>query len=201
MEDPRIEDVHHFWFGDIDDDARVAERQAGLWWRKSEQTDAEIRERFGDLVAEAGSGALDGWATNPMGRLALVILLDQFPRNIHRGTAAAFADDPKALALCLDGIEKGHDERLRPIERVFLYLPMEHAEDAALQARAVDAFRTLRDAVEPHQQSAFDTFLDFAEQHRVVIDRFGRFPHRNAILGRPDTPEEEAYLREPGAGF
>lgn len=201
MQDARIDAIHRFWFGEIDADSRVADRQARLWWQKSEATDADIRTRFGALVEQAAAGELDLWADTAGGRLALILLLDQFPRNIHRGAPAAFAHDAKALALSLAGQENGHEDQLRPIERVFLYMPMEHAEDAGLQARSVTAFQALRDSVDPEQRPAFDNFLDFAVQHQAVIERFGRFPHRNPILGRESTAAEAEYLGQPGSGF
>lgn len=201
MSDRNIEDILDYWFGEIDDDGRVADRQANLWWRKSARTDADIRERFGALVTDAGAGALDGWARTARGRLALILLLDQFPRNIYRDTAAAFAHDTQALRLSLEGQDNGHEGELRPIERVFLYMPMEHAEDADLQRRSVAAFQALRDGVPAGQRPAFDNFLEFALQHQSVIERFGRFPHRNAILGRRSTAAEAEYLQQPGAGF
>lgn len=201
MTDDRIETIHHFWFGDIDDDGRVADRQAGLWWRKSPDTDALIRSRFGALVEAAAARELAAWERTARGRLALILLLDQFPRNMFRGSPEAFAHDGQALHLSLTGQANGHERELRPIERVFLYLPMEHAEDAALQARSVAAFRTLRDGAPLAQRPAFDNFLDFALRHQAVIERFGRFPHRNAILGRENSAAEADFLKQPGSGF
>lgn len=195
------ETIHGFWFGDIDDDGDVARRQAALWWQKSDRTDTLIRERFADWVTAAAAGRLDVWAGDARGRLALIILLDQFPRNIHRGTPRAFAHDAQALSLSLEGRHNGHERQLRPVERVFLYMPLEHAEDPDMQRQSVDAFRCLLDEVEPAQRPPFETFLDFAIQHREIIERFGRFPHRNAILGRKSTAAEAAFLRQPGSGF
>ena len=128
-------------------------------------------------------------------------MLDQFTRNVFRDTPDSFVSDPKALALALDGIERGHDQAVPPMARIFCYLPLEHAEDAALQARAVALMQALRDDPRAEPKAFFDNTLDFARRHQAVIERFGRFPHRNAILGRASTAEEQAYLAQPGAGF
>src|SRR5690606_32287203 len=137
----------------------------------------------------------------PQGRLALIILLDQFPRNMYRETPQAFAFDAKARALTLEGLQAGDDQALRPIERVFFYLPLEHAEDLALQHRCVELFETLAASLPEETRKSFDGFTDFARKHRVIVERFGRFPHRNAILGRESTDEEIAFLRTPGSSF
>jgi len=157
----------------------------------SAKLDAEIKARFGplrDLVL--GSGAA-GWRDDPETLLAALILLDQFSRNIHRGTAEAFAADPLALHLTLEALGKGWDAEMDKDQRQFLYLPLEHAEDPAMQALSVEKFGSLGDAY----------VLDFARKHAEVIARFGRFPSRNAALGRVSTPEEQAFLSEEGAGW
>lgn len=196
-----IEDTLAFWFGDLPlRDGSEADRSA-LWFSKSEAQDAEIRRRFGAQVSAALAGELDTWAQTPQGRLALVVTLDQFTRNIHRHTPAAFAGDPRALAHTLEALEQGEHLRLPLIGRVFLYMPMEHAEDLAMQHRCVACFRELEQAAPARDQAMFRGFTDYAERHREVIRRFGRFPHRNAILARENTPEESAYLSQPGAGF
>lgn len=195
------DDVLFYWIGNEPDDGRLADQRGPLWWSKNATTDAEIRERFGSLVCAAGQGELDAWARTPRSRLALVILMDQFTRNIHRDTPDAFALDDRALAHALDGIEMEEDRDLRPIERVFLYMPLEHAEDVAMQECSVAMFEALRDEVPAAHKEPFDVFLDFAIRHRDVIARFGRFPHRNAILGRASTAEELAFLEQPGSSF
>ncbi|MCS3455679.1 uncharacterized protein (DUF924 family) [Aeromonas sp. BIGb0405] len=187
-----------FWFGDDTDDASRAKRQAPLWWGKSRDTDLLIRQRFGALAEQASAGTLAHWAEVPTGRLALILLLDQLPRNIHRGTPGSFAQDAKALALTLAGLSLGADKALSPLARVFYYLPLEHSEQREHQARSVALFDALA-AEQPG--STFAGYLDFARRHRVIVDRFGRFPHRNAILGRPNTTEEGAFLTQPGSGF
>ena len=191
-----------FWFGDDSGDAPRAARQAPLWWGKSSETDALLAHRFGELAQAAAEGDLAHWAEVPVGRLALILLLDQLPRNIHRDTPAAFAQDAKARDLCLRGLSLGADKALSPLARVFFYLPLEHAESREQQARSVALFEALADeeAAGP-AQSTFAGFADFARRHQVIIERFGRFPHRNAILGRASTEEEAAFLLQPGSGF
>jgi uncharacterized protein (DUF924 family) len=197
----RAQDVLAFWFGkDLEtaDDLKVA---SARWFANDPQFDAALGERFGRDVARAAKGELDEWETSPRRWLALLILLDQFPRNIFRGTPRAFQADSKARSVALGGIQRGHDDRLSPVERVFAYLPLEHAEDPAMQEQSVALFTSLRDEAPEELIHMFDMFLDYAVQHRDVIARFGRFPHRNTILGRASTDEERAYLETPGSGF
>lgn len=194
-------DVLGFWFGAHAGDSATAQAQRRLWWSKDAVVDADIRERFGALVSAAAAGRHDDWAATPRGRLALLVLLDQFSRNIHRDTAQAFAHDAQALRLALEGLEAGHDRSLRPIERVFCYLPLEHAESLPLQVRSVALFRALAAEAGEAGRATFAGYLDFAERHHAIIARFGRFPHRNRILGRKSTPEETAFLKQPGSGF
>ena len=193
--------VLDFWFGSTGDDTATAQAQQKLWWSKTEEVDADIRNRFGGLVEAAASGQLDDWATDPRGRLALILLFDQFPRNMYRDTPRAFAYDPLAAKLALDGITAGADRTLRAIERVFFYLPLEHAESAELQERCVALFTALAAGVPEDDRKTFTGYVDYAVRHRDVIHRFGRFPHRNHILGRVSTPEETAFLKQPGSSF
>ena len=190
-----------FWFGAEPDDAVVAKARAALWWSKNTGTDDEIRRRFEDHVRAAAAGELGPWSAAARGRLESIILLDQFPRNIYRDSARAFAYDGKALDLSLEGLDRGMDRELRPIERVFFYLPLEHAEHLAHQERSVELFSELAASVPEEHQSIFREYLDYAVRHRDIIARFGRFPHRNALLGRESTPEELAFLAEPGSAF
>jgi uncharacterized protein (DUF924 family) len=177
-------EVLGFWFGDETGVRREA------WFEKNSGFDAEIRERFGAVLERAMAGELDGMATTPRGCLALVIVMDQFPRNIYRDDGRAFATDGQALALAKSAIEAEFDQQLTPLEREFLYLPFEHSEDLDDQHRSVELFATLgADA------------LEWAERHLAVIERFGRFPHRNAALGRETTEEEAAFLEEKPGGF
>lgn len=190
------------WFGDEADDVLRATRQAPLWWGKNSETDALLASSFGELAEAAAKGSLAHWADLPSGRLALILLLDQLPRNIHRGTPVAFARDPLARDLCLKGLSIGADKSLSPLERVFFYLPLEHAESREQQARSVALFGALAaEQAGTPAQATFAGFADFARRHQVIIERFGRFPHRNDILGRTSTPEEAAFLQQPGSGF
>ena len=193
--------ILQFWFGTRADDATVAKDQAKLWWSKSTELDDEIRDRFGSAVRSAASGELNDWLATARGRLALIILTDQFPRNIYRDTARAFSFDPKALVWCLEGLNRRVDIELRPIERVFFYLPLEHAESRQYQQQSVECFSRLSAAVPLEQKSVFEDYLNFALRHREITERFGRFPHRNRILERESTLEELAFLSEPGSSF
>ena len=185
-----MKDILDFWFLDGADTPRMA------WFRKDAAFDAEIGARFGALVAPAREGALDGWAATPHGALALLILLDQFPRNLFRASSEAFAGDAHARALAHRAVlAQRMDKALTPVQRVFLYLPFEHAEDLPAQDISVALFEGLRD------HPGLFSNIDYAWRHRAVIARFGRFPHRNAVLGRINTPAEAAYLAQPGAGF
>lgn len=197
------DEVLEFWFGDLTDSAAtIAGRQSALWWGKADATDAVIRDRFGPLLAAAAAGALDGWAASAEGRLGLILVTDQFTRTIGRDTPQAFALDPQARALSIEGIESGHDQALQPIQRVFFYLPLEHSENLDHQRWCVDLMKTLaREAADPAERKTFESYVDFAEAHLRIIARFGRFPHRNTILGRESTPEEIEFLKQPGSSF
>lgn len=196
-----IDDILAFWFGGESGDGATADAQKKLWWAKDAVVDAEIRERYGALVAAAAGGAHREWARGARGRLALILLFDQFPRNIYRDTPQAFAHDGLALRLALDGIAAGADRELRAIERVFFYLPLEHAESVDMQERSVVLFSALAAGVPETDRGSFAGFLDYAVRHRDVVRRFGRFPHRNRILGRESTAEEIEFLKQPGSSF
>ncbi len=187
------QDILDFWFaGDRD---RPQER----WFRADAAFDAEIAARFGPALGPAAAGALDGWAASPAGALALCLLLDQFPRNLHRGTARAYAADAKAREIARAAVLRDrHDLALTPTERGFLYLPFEHSEAMADQDLSVALFEGLRD--DPVHRTPGGG-IDYAWRHWRVIRDFGRFPHRNAALGRESTAAERAYLARPGAGF
>ena len=193
--------IGEFWFGSAPDDSVVAAQQTRLWWIKNPATDRLIRDRFAATTEAAARGDLNSWAQQPAGLLALILLTDQFPRNMHRNTPTAFQYDALALQWALDGLERGFDQRLRAIERVFLYLPLEHAESNELQARSVELFTRLFQDVPAEHVETFRGFLVYALRHRSVISRFGRFPHRNAILGRTSTDDEIAFLAKPGSSF
>ena len=195
------ESVLAFWFGPPGNAAEVAGRQRKLWFGKSPENDRAVIERFSGTLVAAAAGKLDHWAATPRGRLALLIVFDQFPHHIHRDQPQAFATDPQALALSLDALAANEDRQLAPIERVFLYLPLEHAESIEMQDRSVSLYEQLAREATADERALFDGFLDYARRHRDVVARFGRFPHRNAILGRPSTDEETGFLKQPGSRF
>ena len=180
-------DVLGFWFS--------GHASRPEWFRKDAFFDGQIRVRFGALHDEAMRGGLQDWEATREGTLALLVVLDQFSRNLYRDDARAFAQDARARALAEAVIAKGWDLDCAPVERMFVYLPFEHAEDLAAQDRAVGLFTGLEDYPETRG------LTEWAEKHRGVIRRFGRFPHRNAALGRASTPEETAFLAEPGSRF
>lgn len=193
--------IHEFWFGTDADDAKAAAQKKKLWWSKDAAVDKIIAQRFEKSTLAAADGLLNSWKTTPRGLLALILLTDQFPRNMYRGTPASFAYDHIALQLSVQALEQGVDQLLRPIERVFVYLPLEHSEAIADQERAVQLFTQLANDVPAAQKTTFDGFHQFAIRHRDIIARFGRFPHRNEILGRTSTEEEIAFLKTAGSSF
>ena len=189
--DPRAAEVLRFWFGAGVDYGKA--RKA--WFQKAPEFDLEIRDRFLPLHERAAAGELDEWRACPGDCLALVIALDQFPRNLFRGEARAFACDALALSAARRALELGHDGGMLPVERLFLYLPFEHSESLDDQWRAIALIGRLA----PWPETA-DTFA-YAVRHWEIVRRFGRFPHRNAALGRASTPEETEFLQQPGSGF
>lgn len=190
-----------WWFGPAGTAAEVAAARSGLWFGKQERQDLEARERFGALVEQALAGDLGDWADQPHGWLALILLLDQLPRMIHRDSAQAFAGDARARQLVLEGLAREQERALAPIQQLFVYLVLEHAEDLLLQDEAVRRFTRLLSVATVAEQPLFADYLDYAERHQRVIARFGRFPHRNTLLGRPSSAEERAFLGEPGSRF
>ena len=191
-----IDNILSYWLGQLDEDGMSpADRQA-LWFSKNEATDTSLRTRYGKLLERALAGELEHWAASDDGLVALVILLDQFSRNIHRGTPKSFAGDAMALALARAAIADKRHLDMPAIHRVFLYMPLEHSEDLALQRQCVSLFTTLADSVGP----AVEQFVRYAHAHCEVIAQFGRFPHRNAILSRDSTEAELTYLERHG-GF
>lgn len=182
-EDREIGAVLSFWFAENPDRRKA-------WFRRDPDFDREIRERFGDVHRRAAAGLLDGWAATARGLLALVVVLDQFSRNLHRDDPRAFACDAKTLALAREALDRGVDRELGDAEKAFLYMPFQHSEDVADQRRSVALFEALG-----------GESVAYARRHLEVIERYGRFPGRNAALGRTSTPEELAYLRRHGPGF
>ncbi len=194
-------DVLEYWFGQQSSDEDVIKEKSSLWWSKDENLDREIRDRFGELHDKACTGMLDSWKKQPKSYLALIVLTDQFSRNMYRGTPKAFAQDPLALSLTVDGIELGMTKQLRWIEKVFFCMPLEHSESLAMQERSVKMFRELAGDVPESSKNAFSENIDFAVKHWEIINQFGRFPHRNAILNRESTPEEVNFLKQSGSSF
>jgi uncharacterized protein (DUF924 family) len=186
-------EVLAFWFGEAGSPSRGKPRAE--WFRKDPAFDAEIRRRFLALHASAALGERERWRERPETLLALIVVLDQFSRNLYRDDPRAFSQDARALACAQAMVDRGWDSGLLPVERQFAYLPFEHAEDLALQDRSVELFATLE------AYPATKGLAEWAEKHRVIVRRFGRFPHRNAALGRASTPEEIAFLQEPGSRF
>jgi uncharacterized protein (DUF924 family) len=186
--------VLDFWY-QPDDAGRWRDLAREEWFRKDAAFDAAIRERFGDLIARALAGGLGEWCVQPRGALARVLVLDQFTRNAFRDTPDAFAGDARALATAKAALAQGFDRGLAPVERWFLYMPFEHSEVLEDQSRAVALFEALA------AETGLDAPLEWARKHEAVIRRFGRFPHRNDILGRASTPEEAAFLQTPGSSF
>lgn len=191
-----IADVLDFWFGDgLRLDWPSTERK-DLWFGGGAAQDQAIRERFGVGVDAALNGDLTAWQSRLPDRLALIILLDQFTRNAYRGQARAFAGDARAQQLVLRTLEAGEDESLARVGRVFLYMPLMYAEDLALQDRCVERFTALHAGSPPALRDTLASNLKFAEQHRDIVQRFGRFPHRNAAMGRETTVEETEFLKD-----
>lgn len=188
--------VLRFWFGNPEDAAGEYGQQRQVWFKKDPAFDDTIRQQFWGDVEQAMGGALGAWRDQPRPCLALLLLLDQFPRNLFRGEGRSFAGDRAALATAYHALDQGYDQQVLPVERIFFYLPLEHSENLADQDRSVELARSLHAA---HPE--FDTIFDYALRHREVIQRFGRFPHRNEILGRETTPEEAEFLQQPGSRF
>jgi uncharacterized protein (DUF924 family) len=193
-------EVLEFWFGELSDGfADDAHRRR--WFAGDAAIDAEIRERFGPLLTAALDGELAGWAESSDGALALVIVCDQFSRQVHRGTRQAYATDPLALQVALALVEQGTDLELGFDQRAFLYMPLHHSESRLDQHTSVGLYTALSDAAPADLRRHMEGFLHYARDHRDVVLRFGRFPHRNRVLGRPSTPAESAFLETaPGYG-
>ena len=190
-----------WWFGHSESATEVTAQQGGLWFGKKDSQDLEARERFGVFVDQALAGELTEWTQRPEGWLALVLLLDQLPRMIFRDTPKAFSGDLRAQKLVAQGIAADFDRQLKPVQRLFIYLVFEHCENLAVQNEAVSRFIKLVAEQPEAERGVFADNLDYAERHQKVIARFGRFPHRNAVLGRESTVEELEFLKEPGSRF
>ena len=197
----RIDAILSFWFKEHQLSAPQIDRRMDIWFGEDAAFDHEIEQTFSADVEKASDGKLDHWADEPRGRLALILLLDQFRRNIYRGTARAYEKDRAALKLCVEGAMQKKDRGLAAIQRVFFYMPLQHAESLKVQNKAVELYTRLAEAVSPTLHETFLTIAQFAELHRDIIEQYGRFPHRNALLGRENTPEEDEYLAGDGPDF
>ncbi len=191
------EEVLSYWFpeGFNEADPQTRRRQGERWMHGGPEVDREITERFGQVLEQARRGELDHWAETPRGRLALIVVLDQFSRNVYRGSPLSYAQDEKALELALEGIDAGMDRELSFMERIFFWMPVGHSEDLALQERSVRHKEEEAADAPPHLRAMAEFGISQARAARDVIARFGRHPHRNEILGRESTPEELEYLR------
>lgn len=196
-----IQAITTFWFGDDGDDVITASRQSNLWWSKNSALDLQIRKRFESTLQAATDKRLTDWESTPQGVLALVILHDQLPRNMYRETSRSFAFDEQARRFCRLSLQAGFYATLRPIERSFLHMPLMHSELLTDQEQAVTLAAALVEQVDASQKELFTDYLAFAVRHRDIIARFGRFPHRNQILKRRSTPQELAFLLQPGSSF
>ena len=201
VSNPDIKRVLGFWFSSSELDSPQLDSRMDRWFGASDAFDEEIRESFGELVEQASAGELDDWKETPHGRLALIILIDQFRRNIYRGTAEAFTHDKQALRIAIEGTMAGDHQQLDAVERMFFFMPLQHAESLKIQEKSVGIFNALAKTVPGTLHETFQTAAQFAELHRDIVAEFGRFPHRNAVLGRPNSHAESAYLSGDNPSF
>jgi len=194
------EDILSYWFGDFSA-PDYPKPQPQIWWGKGEALDAEIRERFGPTLEAAARGECSAWNESPRGLLAHILLFDQLSRNMHRDSPAMYAHDADAQDLVLQALDGETHLALTEVERPFLYMPLMHAENVALQRLCVRLFAQAMRHATPGFKADAERTWDYAKQHAVIVERFGRFPHRNEILGRTSTAEELAFLQEPGSSF
>jgi uncharacterized protein (DUF924 family) len=188
------EDVHRFWFADAIHDPKAANARVAVWYGTSAEFDRQIRERFTPAMLAAARGELASWKDAPRSCVSLVVVLDQFPRNAGRNTASAFEFDSLALSAARHGVGAGYMDELSVVERTFLLMPYQHAEDLATQRESVRLFERVCTEAPGEWRAFVENSLRFVRGHLEIIERFGRFPHRNAVLGRTSTPEEQEYL-------
>jgi uncharacterized protein (DUF924 family) len=194
-------DVLEFWFGQLDTNGCADEEHSKSWWSKDPAFDTRIRQQFGETHNAVSQGRCEDWLDTPRKRLAYIIVLDQFSRNMFRDSAKMFASDPKALAAAIEGIDRGADKQLMHDERGFMYMPLMHSENLEMQNHCVDLFTRWQQETTGDLQKRVAYGLEFAQQHRNIIKQFGRFPHRNVLLSRKSTPEEIEFLKQPGSSF
>ena len=195
------EAILNFWFGDSLSSLGTVAARVQLWFAVNAEFDREIKDRFAPLPERALRGEFDTWSHRSESALALILVLDQFPRNLFRGSAQAFTFDSKALEIATIAVDAGFDEELVPLQASFLYLPFEHSEEPTDQDRSIELFEHLVKRAPPELAPTFRQFADYGRRHRDVVQRFGRFPHRNGVLGRESTPDELAYLESGGETF
>ena len=199
---PTADDVLAFWYGDLDADGCADATHSASWWKKDLAFDRQIGDRFGALRDAVIAGDVDDWLESPRGRLAAILVVDQFSRNMFRGTPGMYDADPVALWFTVEGLRREHHRSLLLDERLFLVMPLMHAEDLAHQDRCVALFEAeVADAPNDAVRRRAERSLDAAQRHRDIVARFGRFPHRNDILGRPSTDAELDFLLQPGSSF
>ncbi len=197
----RIDEILNFWFIKKELSAPQIDGRMDVWFGEDQVFDHEVAKEFADDVERASEGELDHWAHEPRGRLALILLLDQFRRNIYRSTPEAFAKDKLALKLCVEGAAEKMDRALSPIQRAFFYMPLQHAESRKVQRKSCELFRHLAKGVSLTYKETFETIAQFAELHADIVEQYGRFPHRNKMLDRANTSEEDEYLSVDGPCF
>jgi uncharacterized protein (DUF924 family) len=199
MSDP--EEILDFWFGELDELGCASPNQRKRWWTKSPEFDESIRANFLGDYESIAAGDRERWRSTPRGALAYIIVLDQFSRNMFRNTARMFAADPLAREVCCEGLEADFDAELGFDERVFFYLPLEHSELVSDHEQCHEVFTALCASAPDSLKADADYYLDYAKQHRAIIERFGRYPHRNQVLGRASSDDEVEFLKQPGSSF
>ena len=197
----RIETILDFWFGDLDEHGCASPNQRKFWWQKSDEFDRTIRDQYLADYEAIVAGERDAWRSTPRGALATIIVLDQFSRNMFRDTPEMYAADPLAREVCHEGLDEGFDEDLAFDERVFFYMPLQHSEYVSDHERCRALFTELRDQAPENLSADAENYLEYARQHRVIVERFGRYPHRNQLLGRASTDAERAFLKQPNSSF
>jgi len=200
MSDKRSREILDFWFGNLKSETDYPPDKARMWFSGTDEVNELIRSRFSDDLEKASAGHYDHWRRTPDECLALILILDQFTRNLKSG-AEAFAQDSKALALALEAVSKEFDSAFYPLQKCFFYMPLEHSEDIEMQRKSLTLFTRLAESAPPAIEFPLAVMMDYAKRHHGIIARFGRFPHRNTMLGRKSTPEETAFLKTPGASF
>lgn len=198
-----IDKILDFWFGNLEENDVPSDKNRKIWWIKDPENDEFIKDNFEANLSMAINGELDSWKSTPIGSLALIILLDQFSRNIYRDTAKSFSQDKKAVEFCLEGIHKNLDNKLHPVQRVFYYMPLMHSENISNQEKSIECFSNLAKEFTVPEAIAnmVSGSYEYALKHYEIVKRFGRYPHRNTILGRESNPEEIEFLSKPGSSF